>query len=184
MNQPIQWPRHLLPAFFPIALYLFFAVAPVETAAQSVVVHFLNNESESTPVADIRKMRVQGSYLRIYLEEGGLLNYHLGTVARYEFDFTSHLDEQPASVSGLKLFPNPTSGNVTATFELPHATEVQLRLIDLQGRALVTENHGWQPQGECTFEMIPPNSSPGYYLMQVITEFGTAVEPLLLTPLK
>lgn len=185
MNQPVRWLRQLMPAIAPITLYLFFFLMPVESTAQSVVVYFLDNESESIPVADINKMRVQGSYLRIYPENGPMLNYHLGTVARYEFDFTSNLpEEQSAFISGFKLFPNPTTNNVTALFELPQTTEVQLRLVDLQGRAILTENYGIQSRGEHLFELHPPDPSPGYYFVQVITEFGTAVEPLLITPLK
>jgi hypothetical protein len=176
---------HRFSALSLLVLLSFTILLPHEGSSQSVVVHFVNGESEAIPVAEISKIKLQGQFLRIYKIGGEIDFYHLSLVTRYDFDFTSNISEpEENNILDLVLFPNPAVSSVSVSFELRNATQVQLQLLDLQGREVASKNTGTMPPGKHQLEFSPPQILPGYYLMRVVTTEETHVHPILFTATK
>ncbi len=172
---------------FKTAAFTFLIAFLLTTAgfSQDVVVYFVNGESEATPVEEIDKITIEGSLLKFDLVNGQMLNYNLGSVIRYEFDFTSGVAESTEEhLSDLIVFPNPAFQSVGVSFTLSEATEVELQLLDLQGRHINVINGGVLPAGEHRLEISNPSSAAGYYLLQVNTDSGAQIKPVLFTTTK
>lgn len=172
--------------FFAVTFYFLFGFSLANTSfSQNVVVYLVNGESEATAVEEIDKITIQGAWLKFHLVNSEMINYHLGSVIRYEFDFTSGITDQPAdNLSDLLLFPNPAVQSVTVSFSLIEATDVELQLLDLQGRQINVKQAGILPTGKHQLEISNPQSAAGYYLLQVTTASGTQVKPVLFTTTK
>ena len=172
---------------FKAATFAFLITFLITSAgfSQDVVIYFVNGESEATPVEEIDKITIQGSWLKFDLANGQMLNYNLGSVIRYEFDFTSGITESTEKhLRDLIVFPNPAFQSVGISFTLHEATDVELRLLDVQGRHINALNGGVLPAGEHRMEISNPSSAAGYYLLQVITDSGVQVKPVLFTTTK
>jgi len=181
----IQVFRHRCSALTLLVMLSFVMLLPYTVSSQSVVVYLVNGETEATPVADISKIKLQGPFLKIHTIGGEINSYHLGLVTRYEFDFTSSISEpEKNNISDLVLFPNPAMLSVSVSFALRNATQVQLQLVDLQGREVASKNTGTIPPGKHQIEFSPPQILPGYYLMRVVTTEETHVHPILFTATK
>jgi len=181
----IQGFRHRFGALAVFLMLTGVLLMSTSGKSQNVVVYLVNGESEVTPVAEVSKIMIEGTDLRIYLETGGYHNYFLSMVLRYEFDFTiTHTESVAENLSDLVLFPNPAVQTVSVSFGLHHATNVQLQLVDIQGREVSVQNAGMLPRGKHELQHSPPNLVPGYYLMRVITSEGIQVKPVLFTATK
>lgn len=69
------------------------------------------------------------------------------------------------------LFPNPSNGDVSLAMNAEHATEAQIRVVDLMGKTLRIENVTLKPganQWQANWSDLPT----GVYVVQVITAQG------------
>jgi len=82
------------------------------------------------------------------------------------------LPEYPPTDSrslGFSLFPNPSSGQVSASYVLPRADRVQLSVYNMLGQKVRTITDGWQPPGYYTVQWDGKNeqgrkAAAGVYL--------------------
>ena len=81
-------------------------------------------------------------------------------------DFVNVVDELPEG-RNVRLFPNPTSGDLTIHFDGPVARTCQLQLMDLLGRSVKTLILNTGEQG-ITFSLneLPP----GLYMVKMMRE--------------
>jgi len=73
---------------------------------------------------------------------------------------------------GFSLFPNPSSGQVSASYVLPRADRVQLSVYNMLGQKVRTITDGWQPAGYYTVQWDGKNdqgrkAAAGVYLYQL-----------------
>ena len=65
------------------------------------------------------------------------------------------------------LFPNPTTGNATLRFRLPHSARVRLSLHDMQGRQLLMVAEQRQLAGPKTLTVPTAGLADGFYLLRM-----------------
>lgn len=73
---------------------------------------------------------------------------------------------------GLNLYPNPSSGQFNVDFKTDHLNDVQLQIMDMQGRLIQTEQLG-DVSGNFSHQVHLNNVASGIYLVKITT--GTEV---------
>ena len=82
---------------------------------------------------------------------------------------TSAGDLQASVVkNSVNAYPNPATDHINMKVKLDGATEVAIRLVDIQGRVVYTENKGKVLKGEHVFDMPLKGFTEGYYFYQVV----------------
>ena len=86
--------------------------------------------------------------------------------------------EQPV-VSSFNLYPNPTEGNITVTFEIPSKQNVSITLADVTGRVVQSEALP-SYTGKYTKEYNFENLDRGVYLYSIRTNNGVITKRIVL----
>ncbi|MFK7924366.1 MAG: PKD domain-containing protein [Bacteroidia bacterium] len=94
-------------------------------------------------------------------------------------DFLTSL-EVPLALRQLKLFPNPASTYLELTADLGAVQDLELILVDLQGRPLFAERLN-VPGGRLQHRLSISAIEPGIYFLQIKTELGNITHKLIIT---
>lgn len=91
--------------------------------------------------------------------------------------------EENAPVEGLRLYPNPSNGNFSLSFNLLEEGSVDINLIDLQGRLVSNLYSGVNSPGmfNQNFALNQPNVSKGAYFVKIDVNGGVVSKKLMLT---
>ncbi len=88
----------------------------------------------------------------------------------------------PARLSISAFFPNPTSGQATATLALPAQGSVELDIVDSVGRRIKHITTGTMPAGYHSIPIELDGLAGGLYFIRLHTPEETDVEKFVLTP--
>lgn len=69
--------------------------------------------------------------------------------------------------NGLKVFPNPTNGDLNFAFGLEKSQQVSLRIVSLSGQLIKTINYGHLPTGDYQFNLDIQELPAGMYFYQL-----------------
>jgi len=84
------------------------------------------------------------------------------------------------SEDAMLLYPNPTSGNTSLSFELVNNSEsMQVELIDMVGKSIATIYNGQIAAGEHKFDISTENLSKGIYLVVINSEGRSITKKLI-----
>jgi hypothetical protein len=78
-----------------------------------------------------------------------------------------------------QLYPNPTTGKFMLTVPLPAAGDVLVRVVNLQGRAVLEKAYGRQ-HGEFTAQLDLSAQAKGLYLLQILLDQQLLVKQVVL----
>jgi len=77
-----------------------------------------------------------------------------------------------AAVSDVTLFPNPASETSTLSFVLEESTDIQLEVLDINGRRVSFFQTGELPAGEHQVTIPSANFAPGFYFVRLSDAAG------------
>ena len=78
-------------------------------------------------------------------------------------------------LSDMRLFPNPTSGNLNIQFSATEATDIQMIISDFSGQIL--KNQTWEADsGRQKITEHTDDLPQGYYFLQLVTPNGKLSE--------
>ncbi len=77
------------------------------------------------------------------------------------------------------LFPNPSKGNVTISFNILEASSMEINLMDVQGKILTTLANGPFLSGKQLIDFDVKDMQSGIYLVEVKTPTGRFVHKML-----
>lgn len=102
---------------------------------------------------------------------------------RVDFRFIVEIDPPTGmskynSSTELSLYPNPVEDMVHLTFSADEPTDATVRVLDIQGRAVLSEQLG-TVSGKHVTTLDVQALSPGMYHVLLQTESGTAVRQLM-----
>lgn len=91
--------------------------------------------------------------------------------------------EESAPVKGLRIYPNPTSDNVSITYELLESSNVSISIVDLLGKEIVTVEAGNELKGIQKLELNTSSLglSPGTYFIQFLIDGSRLSKKLIIT---
>ncbi|MCC5943847.1 MAG: proprotein convertase P-domain-containing protein [Bernardetiaceae bacterium] len=102
--------------------------------------------------------------------EKGVLYYRLRQVdfdGTYAYSSTRDVYFGVNAFGIVSLAPNPFSGQITVTYDVPSAMPIQMRLIDMHGRVLWQHSES-QTAGRHSQRLLTPNYAKGTYILQLI----------------
>lgn len=88
-------------------------------------------------------------------------------VVRLNFDPVLAVDENTMNVSAAKVYPNPTANSATVAFSLTNASEVNVNVTDMSGKAVFAKNLGNLSAGENSTEINMAGMASGVYYVQL-----------------
>jgi hypothetical protein len=95
--------------------------------------------------------------------------------------FLQSIGELPASVDGMALYPNPTAENTTLRMDLNAQDGGAVRILDMQGALVYTQNIGQLSIGTNIIRLNTADLANGLYMISVELENGTATRMLSVT---
>ena len=122
---------------------------------------------------ELGRLQADGSGNLAFLDrdvsQGERYGYRLGVLADGREFFAGEVwvsvPEAVLSLEGVR--PNPTSGSLAATLEIPEAGNVRLEVLDIAGRVVETRRL-WLEPGRHVVPLAPPNAlPPGVYTVRM-----------------
>lgn len=160
-------------------LICVFALLPTALPAQVMYVHLSDGSSSSYPITEVRSTDVEDAAMRVFLYDGTEYTFAIADVVRCDFvELTTGHDEHGATAtfSELSAYPNPTSGDVTISFNVEVAGGVTVEIFDTEGKLIRTVQQSWCSPGLHTIKWNGSDNdgqkaANGTYLCR--TQWGT-----------
>ena len=109
---------------------------------------------------------------------GGVVNYFSGwgqsPYISLNFDPTIGINETTTEISGVSIYPNPSSSSVNLEMNIANPTEVSIQVTDLSGKIVATQNLGFLPLGKNQTTIQSASFNNGLYYV-TISSNGTSV---------
>ena len=86
----------------------------------------------------------------------------------------------PTQVTLESAYPNPFNPVTNITFSLPVSMDIELNVIDLQGRLVQTIMDGMQAEGQHHAVLNGKDLSSGVYFIQLLTNEGIHYSKVIL----
>ena len=118
------------------------------------------------------------------LAQGGYIaagyNGNQGFLIKYapELGFESQEGSPTLTISSIS--PNPFSAATEIQFSLVEAGDANLTVFDLNGRVVDVLGEGVFAEGEHTIQWAPEGIASGCYMVRLTTEYGSAIENMVL----
>jgi hypothetical protein len=139
----------------------------METDWQHVELEFIGDEI----VGDDVHLTIHLENILAYDDPEALSVMMLDNICLEAFDWALAAKEAQPEIFGLNLFPNPTGGSITLTFQSPPTIDLSLHLYDLWGRTIEQRK---LPRGEALHTLDLSNLPPAVYFIEVKDEAGNA----------
>ncbi len=95
-------------------------------------------------------------------------------VVRLNFDPTIGINETSTEISGVSIYPNPSSSSVNLEMNIANPSEVSIQVTDLSGKVVATQNLGFLPFGKNQTTIQSASFNNGLYYV-TISSNGTSV---------
>ena len=109
---------------------------------------------------------------------GGVVNYFSGwgkaPYISLNFDPTIGINETSTEISGVSIYPNPSSSSVNLEMNIATPSEVSIQVTDLSGKIVATQNLGFLPLGKNQTTIQSASFNNGLYYV-TISSNGTSV---------
>jgi len=109
---------------------------------------------------------------------GGGVNYFSGWASApyisLNFDPTIGINETTTEISGVSIYPNPSSSSVNLEMNIANPSEVSIQVTDLSGKVVATQNLGFLPLGKNQTTIQSASFNNGLYYV-TISSNGTSV---------
>ena len=110
--------------------------------------------------------------------EGGVVNYFTSwgesPYISLNFDPTIGINETTNEISGVSIYPNPSSSSVNLEMNIANPSEVSIQVTDLSGKIVATQNLGFLPLGKNQTTIQSASFNNGLYYV-TISSNGTSV---------
>lgn len=104
---------------------------------------------------------------------------HLPLVADFQLDNSTSVRPSSGNAFNLKISPNPLKGSARISYSLPQSSRVQLKIFDVLGNEINLLVDKQQGIGEYSSKLRKGRLAAGSYYCQLITDYGVAVEKLV-----
>ena len=110
--------------------------------------------------------------------EGGVVNYFTSwgesPYISLNFDQTIGINETTNEISGVSIYPNPSSSSANLEMNIATPSEVSIQVTDLSGKVVATQNLGFLPLGKNQTTIQSASFNNGLYYV-TISSNGTSV---------
>ncbi len=149
-------------------------IGEIETSAGGEVVTLAFTVPTDATVGNTR-LRVRGAYGATDMEACG--NYTYGETEDYTVEIELGSGMQEYLASGLAIYPNPTTGDVTVR-GADLSGNVQFELMDMTGRVVYRNQQNMSPNQPVTLS-LNGKLALGTYTLRLISESGISSRPVM-----
>ena len=108
----------------------------------------------------------------------GFLGGTNAPMVRMNFDQTLGLDVNE-NVSGLSIYPNPATDNISVDFNLANASDVTIEVVDAAGKVAIAKTITSQSAGQANVSFETSALNSGVYFVNISTEAGKATQKFI-----
>ena len=127
-------------------------------------------------INDVRKLTFDPGIINVVKTDQTTVTETISDVRKLTFDIVTSAEEMnqiPVEQGVIKLFPNPTNGDISIAYLLTEKSNVEIRIYDLQGRKVKDVINNYQNVGnyEYSIDLNDENGKriqTGTYLFEVI----------------
>ena len=120
---------------------------------------------------------------RLYIGSGATAArwYTIGyqSHTRMVFDPTASLDENNSVINKTNIYPNPTNGDTRVEFNLTNASSVSVKVMDITGKVVYTQNESNKAAGEHTIDINAASFRSGVYYVTISTDEAQVTKKLI-----
>jgi hypothetical protein len=99
---------------------------------------------------------------------------------RMFFDFTAGIDEENTqSIKVGNIYPNPTTGETSINYNLVNASKVAVKVMDITGKVVYSENQSNKTSGEHTLNINAGAFNSGVYYVTISTDEAQVTKKLI-----
>jgi len=139
--------------------------------AQDLVVTLTNGNVESFPVGDIQSIKFGAEDMMLYELNGTTNTWNIDDIDNYAFDGQANVEESMnIAANNLKLYPNPSSDQVTINYSSTISGNIAISVFDMNGKQVENIYSG---EHNTETEMVwnaKQNNPSGKYLIKITTE--------------
>ena len=135
----------------PSILLAIAMILSTMSFAQSIHFNYTDGTNTSYNLEVVHKITFVADVMNLHLWDGSIYSWNVSTVGYYQYDESSlNIQEllNNANEWKVNVFPNPTSSKLMISFYLPESDEVSIKLNDMQGKLIITQNIGIKESGE------------------------------------
>lgn len=159
--------------FFAFAsLFLFSTVI----MAQTVEFDFTNGSQTSYDLEDIAQITFTGTVLNLELKDGTVYSNDISTIRKFQYEGnTVGIEQAIENMNALQIqtYPNPNNGNFQIAYTLPLSTNIQVSIINLEGKIIENVFEGRQEVGKQVLEAQLIDVASGTYICRISSEAMT-----------
>ena len=150
--------------------------------AQSIHFNYTDGTNTSYNLEDVRKITFDADVMNLHLWDGSVYSWNVSTIGYYQYDESTQSIQEllnNANEWGVNIFPNPTSATLNVNFNLPQADEVSIRLYDIHGKLIISQDIGHRGIGKHQ-ELIDLTNIPmGTYTFSISGQKNTITKQLI-----
>ncbi len=113
----------------------------------------------------------------------GGINYFTGwgeaPFISLNFDPVLGINESTTEISGVSIYPNPTSSSVNLEMNIANPSEVSIQVTDLSGKIVATQNLGFLPLGKNQTTIQSTSFNNGLYYVTVSSNGSSVTKKLI-----
>lgn len=98
---------------------------------------------------------------------------------RMYFNFSASLEEKSSTINVSNIFPNPTTGETSVTYNLANASKVSVKVMDITGKVVYSENESNKSEGKHTLNINATAFNSGVYYVTIATDEAQVTKKLI-----
>jgi len=123
---------------------------------------------------NIREGATSGAFTWYWLGDQGIVDMVLtdrGSIAS--------LEENSSTINVSNIFPNPTTGETSVTYNLANASKVSVKVMDITGKIVYSENESNKSEGKHTLNINATAFNSGVYYVTIATDEAQVTKKLI-----
>lgn len=148
-----------------ITLILFSFINPVKS--QSISFTNIDGTTTGYNLSDVQKIAFESSDVRIYLNNDEVITIPIDEFKNYQYsEETLSNEDFVTSSDSFKMFPNPTNGVFTISFDSQSSLPYECTIYDVNGKEILQKNLGVL-NGLYTEDISLEEFTSGVYFVQL-----------------
>ena len=164
-----------------LLFFLFIGISGIGYS-QSIHFNYTDGTNASYNLEDVRKITFDADVMNLHLWDGSVYSWNVSTIDYFQYDESTQSIQEllnNANAWEVNIFPNPTSATLIVSFNLPQADEVSIRLYDIHGKLIISQDIGHRGIGKHQ-ELIDLTDIPmGTYTFSISGQKNTITKQLI-----
>lgn len=163
-------------------IILTVTVWSLNAIAQDIQFSFNNGNESVYGLEDVKQMIFEGDLLNLEMLDGMVYTWNIATLANFTFDTQTGISDALADANKIKMrvFPNPTAGELEINYELQDPTKVRLTISSIDGKDVFRVFTGIRQMGAQNHKVQLTDMASGIYICRLTTDHFSVSKKIVL----